>query len=626
MREEMQRPMRETVQRLMQLAMQRPMRETMQRSAVLASCLLASIVCAPLVGSCLMGCAPLPRTVTAVDGTNDAPPAASPQSEDERTDVARARKSGLRGEVHFLDATPDAFAKAATQGRLVLLDCVATWCHWCHVMDETTYRDPQVRALLDQHFIALRADIDAHPDLMARYESWGWPATVILTPQGEELGKFRGYLAPAQLIESLRAALASRTSGSADSQRAVDRKNGGLIEEPLPVSALSWLGPYLFLRMDSFFDQDAGGWGFRHKRALGGNIEIELRRAARGDRDALTRALNTLKQQRALYDPVWGGVYQYSTRGDWEHPHFEKLLPVQTSNLEALARAFAQTGDRAYLEDALRIDRYLQRFLQDERGAFLVSQDADLGGFEGKGRFVDGHDYFALEDGARRALGIPRVDRSVYAQENGLGIAALCALAAALPDAAQAAAVLARARKAADNILLQSVTFDGAVHRGRGTPQAVRYLADAAALGRGLVLLHGATGDARYLNFARRIGDNLLRSFAVQATDAMPADGSVARDLLWASTKDPAAIGVFARRQQPFDANVQAARFLIGLGDATSRSRAARILAGLSTASRLADQGYVLGEYLLALDDLGSLRFRSTSPVRAKPAPVPPRP
>src|SRR5689334_10351085 len=44
-----------------------------------------------------------------------------------------------------------AFAEAAREHKFVLLDLHAVWCHWCHVMDTTTYEDPAVRAAIATH-------------------------------------------------------------------------------------------------------------------------------------------------------------------------------------------------------------------------------------------------------------------------------------------------------------------------------------------------------------------------------------------------------------------------------------------------------------------------------------------
>ena len=65
------------------------------------------------------------------------------------------------------------FKQAAAQHKLVLLDLEAVWCHWCHVMDDTTYSDPRVIALIRSKYIAVRVDQDSRPDLANRYEDYG---------------------------------------------------------------------------------------------------------------------------------------------------------------------------------------------------------------------------------------------------------------------------------------------------------------------------------------------------------------------------------------------------------------------------------------------------------------------
>ena len=150
-------------------------------------------------------------------------------------------------------------------------------------------------------------------------------------------------------------------------------------------------------------------------------------------------ARETLDAQRQLIDPVWGGVYQYSTDGDWKHPHFEKIMQMQAENLRIYAQAYALWKEPAYLEAARKIRGYLRNFLTSPDGAFYTSQDADL---------VQGEhsaDYFALSDADRRKRGIPRIDQHIYARENGWAINALATLysvtgdESALADAVRAA-------------------------------------------------------------------------------------------------------------------------------------------------------------------------------------------
>jgi thiol:disulfide interchange protein len=100
----------------------------------------------------------------------------------------------------------ETFARARAEGRIVLIDGSAGWCHWCRVMDSTTYRDPAVRKLLSERFLPVKVDVDASPDFEARYHDWGWPATVLMTADAEEIGKFRGYLTPEKLLDVLQTA------------------------------------------------------------------------------------------------------------------------------------------------------------------------------------------------------------------------------------------------------------------------------------------------------------------------------------------------------------------------------------------------------------------------------------
>lgn len=515
-----------------------------------------------------------------------------PEGTPPEVDIARSRARG--GEQRFAWAPwgEESFARAKREGRFILLDGAASWCHWCHVMDETTYLDPEVNRLLQERFVAIRFDVDEHPDLAERYGDWGWPATIVLTPDARELGKYRGYLPPEELrtilgeIDQARAALERAEAAVAGPRPA---------EKPGPPEALGWIAARVGLDMDRYYDDEEGGWG-RQKVPLGWNVLFELRRAEHGDGEARARAVLTLGKHRALLDPVWGGVYQYSVGGRWDDPHFEKLMPLQASNLEAFARTYALTKDPAMLASARAIAGYLDRFLSNAEGAFLVSQDADVGGHDRRERFVDGHVYYRLDEKARLALGTPRVDDSVYGHENGLAIAALCALHEVTKDAGP----LTRARRAADLLLRTHVEADGAVQRPRrdGVVRKARYLADHAALGLGLARLAEVTGEASY------------REAAVRIAAAMDRDLTDAASGAWlASTPDPAAAGVFARQERPVTPNALALRLEAALhrltGDEAYRARGRRALTGLATPAALASQGRMVGEVLLAMDELG---------------------
>jgi uncharacterized protein len=507
----------------------------------------------------------------------------------------RATKAGALGTPALAWRTwsAEAFADARREKKLILLDGAAEWCHWCHVMDETTYRDPEVQRLLRERFVAIRIDVDEHPDLAERYGAWGWPATIVFSPEAEEIGKYRGYLAPEDFRRMLQQAGETLKPGPA----APAAERPALADRAPPVAALGWIAGRTLLELDAYYDEAEGGWGHKQKAPLGANVEVELARAAHGDPAALQRVAFTLKKQRALLDPVWGGVYQYSAGATWDEPHYEKLMTFQAANLEAYARAYARTADAALLADAQGLARYMGTFLSSAEGAFLVSQDADAGAHDASQTFVDGDVYYRLGDRERRALGVPRVDDHVYGHENGLAVAAFVALYEASHDPA----ALARARLAAGVVQRTLIAPDGAVRR---TSQGARYLADAASFGRALARLAeamGPSGDgAPYREAALAVAAAMQRDLADEATGAF-----------WDRTPDPAAAGVFAHRTRPFIHNVMAARFFATLaritGDAAWKERGLRTLAAVCTPRAVDERGRMVGELLLALDELGAV-------------------
>jgi uncharacterized protein YyaL (SSP411 family) len=514
---------------------------------------------------------------------------------DEAHDIVRARALGRERLFAWEPWERATFERARREGRFILVHGAAEWCHWCHVMEETTYRDPEVGRLLRDRFVAIRVDVDSRPDIEERYGDWGWPATILLGPDAEELGKLRGYVEAGELLAKLRdLAAAARPAPELDLPSAASA----------PVAALAWIGANTALRMDYYYDPREGGWGTMQKAPIGDNVLFELARARRGDQAALGRAVFSLEKQAALIDPVWGGIYQYSTGSTWKEPHYEKLMPYQAASLEAYAAAYAATGNPKLLAHARAIERYLATFLSNAEGAFLVSQDADVGAHDRGARFVDGDVYYRLGDGERRALGIPRVDDHVYAEENGLAIRALAALYQATSDEA----VLARAERAARLVLARHVDAEGRVAHDAADAASghgrIFYLDDAASFGLGLARLAEVSHDSDgWAAAATRIAGAIVRDLGD------PEHG------FHAHTVDPDAHGVFARRRKPYAGNVAAARLFAACARlATSDAeraiwigRARQTLAAIASPRTLRERGRMVGAFLLALDEAGAL-------------------
>jgi uncharacterized protein YyaL (SSP411 family) len=75
--------------------------------------------------------------------------------------------------VSWLEWDKEAFKMAQELDKPILLGISAVWCHWCHVMDQTTYSDREVARLIEEKFVPIRVDRDRRPDIDKRYNMGG---------------------------------------------------------------------------------------------------------------------------------------------------------------------------------------------------------------------------------------------------------------------------------------------------------------------------------------------------------------------------------------------------------------------------------------------------------------------
>ena len=388
--------------------------------------------------------------------------------------------------LHWRPWSDAVFAEAKRDHRFVLLDLEAVWCHWCHVMDANTYSDPLVIKLLLAHYITLKVDQDSRPDLSNRYEDFGWPATIVFDGDGHEIVKRQGYLAPDEMASMLQAIIDDPTPGpSVQPDRQLELPGGPLLTAVLREE--------LTKNFFSGYDSEHGSWGTDQKFLDWDSVEYAMSLARlKSDGRAERMARQTLAEQLHLLDPAWGGVYQYSTGGNWSAPHFEKIMQMQAENLRIYSLAYAQWRDPQYLHAAQEIQRYLGTFLASPTGAFYTSQDADL--VEGK----HSAEYFALSDAQRRKLGVPRVDKHMYARENGWAVAGLVTLYNATGDRA----TLEEAARATRWMLANRALSGGGFRHG-SSDLSGPFLGDTIAMARAFVALYGATGDREWLTRAQ---------------------------------------------------------------------------------------------------------------------------
>jgi uncharacterized protein len=337
--------------------------------------------------------------------------------------LSRASSAYLRSAMHqpiqWHEWGDEAFAAAQRENKPMLLDIGAVWCHWCHVMDRESYDDPEVAAIVNEHFIAVKVDRDERPDIDSRYQAavsavsgqGGWPLTAFLTPDGKPFygGTYfpptDGYGRP-----SFKRVLISIAN-------AYKEKHGDVVEQAKMVeSAIAQAESFAgrsgrisaniisAIEKSAFkmFDPQHGGFGqapkFPHPSALDLLIEQYSRN---GDENLRNLIVTTLEHMAngGVYDQLAGGFHRYSVDERWVVPHFEKMCYDNSELLKNYVHAYQATGSEFFANVARDIIRWMDEWLSDrERGGFYASQDADIS-------LDDDGDYFTWTlDEARAVL------------------------------------------------------------------------------------------------------------------------------------------------------------------------------------------------------------------------------
>jgi len=312
-------------------------------------------------------------------------------------------RSARHQPVHWNAWGEAAFARAQAEDKPILLDIGAVWCHWCHVMDRESYENPEIAALINEHFVAVKVDRDERPDVDARYQAavsaitgqGGWPLTAFLTPDGRPYfggtyippedrygrpGFGRVLLALAQVwrerrdeaLETASSVMAAIEHNESFSGRGPNHEQAltlALVDK-IAASALSQ------------FDPRNGGFGsqpkFPHPSALDLLLEVAMNRGNGPARDAFTTTLEKMARG-GVYDQLAGGFHRYSVDERWIVPHFEKMLYDNTELLRNYVHGFQSFARPDFLKTAREIVAWLDSTMTDrERGGFYASQDADI--------------------------------------------------------------------------------------------------------------------------------------------------------------------------------------------------------------------------------------------------------
>ena len=439
-------------------------------------------------------------------------------------------------EIRWQEWGDAAFALAHERDVPVLLAISAVWCHWCHVMDETSYTDADNIGIINERYVAIRVDNDARPDVNRRYNMGGWPTTAFLTPDGEIIhgGTYippdvmqRTLLAVSDLWKDKKDDIQSRVADANAQQRPPQAPGvGDLTPEIVGSVRAHILGQY---------DREHGGFGREPKFPQTSVLRFllnEFRRHGAPDLAAVLRTTLDAMSSRGMYDHVEGGFFRYATLRDWTVPHYEKMLEDNAELLAVYADAHAAFPEARYDAVVRDVIRWMDASLfQPETGLWSGSQDAD-------------EHYYTLNADERGKHEAPFVDRTLYTSWNVLAARAYLRAGEVLEDKALAL----RGRQATLEIGRRLRDATGALYRfdaGRG-PEVPDLLGDSATF---LGLLTGAGELDEATAIAARMRDRL---------EDRERGGFFDRP----EGHEP---GRLARRERPIEENATAAGALLGL-------------------------------------------------------------
>ena len=457
----------------------------------------------------------------------------------------------------------EAFAEARAADKPVLLAISAVWCHWCHVMDETSYSDGEVIRGINERYIPIRVDNDERPDVNRRYNMGGWPTTAFLTPGGEIV--HGGTYVPPEAMrhyvkeiadtwrdkrEELEPRLREMKDHEAHERVEREQKVGDLDAAIVGSIAALIRGQY---------DPEFGGFGrepkFPQPKLLRFLLD-EYRRTMSEDVAAMLHKTLAAMAGGGMYDPLEGGFFRYSTTRAWGIPHFEKMLEDNAELLWIYSEAHRTFPAAGYDRIARDVIRWMDTVLwRDDVQAFSGSQDAD-------------EHYYTLDAAGRAAHGAPFVDQRLYTGWNALAASAYIAAANALGDAGP------RARGTAAMHSLGQRAFDGRslAHTG-GAEAGVRgLLTDYVAV------IHAILDESETGTRPKALAAAASLAGTMRAQLEDPERGG-----FWDGPEREAP-GRLATREKPIEDGAAAAELLLRLavltGDESWREAAVRALRG----------------------------------------------
>ncbi len=294
--------------------------------------------------------------------------------------------------VAWQDWNAKVLEKAQADDKLILISSGYFACHWCHVMQKESFKDKEIAALMNKHYIPVKLDRELHSaldDYLMDYTERtngqaGWPLTVFLTPEGYPLIGAT-YMQPdqfQQVLQKLQLTWDSERDKTRElARRATLALSANAQNTAEPVMNFPQIAQRYLQQIMMVADPLAGGIGHESKFPLEAQLlaVLTLRASLPIEVPGLDQWVELTLDNMAKFgmrDHLKEGFFRYTVDPSWEVPHFEKMLYNQAQ----LARVYLMAGQIYGREDYLGMARLALDFassdMREQKGQYISSLSA----------------------------------------------------------------------------------------------------------------------------------------------------------------------------------------------------------------------------------------------------------
>jgi hypothetical protein len=282
--------------------------------------------------------------------------------------------------------------RARRENKLLFVSIGYFSCHWCHVMQRESYKNPEIAKLLNERFIPVKVDREINGALDAELQAFseatrkqaGWPLNVFITPEGYPLFALL-YAPPQEFLQTI-SRLDARWQQESDKLKQVALSAAQ--EMPVAQEAEAKFAPQIGQLYRQRLVEEAlvqadpfrGGFGTVNKFPHAPQLAALLEAQRQTPNAKLVEFLRLTFDQMAglgLYDHIGGGFFRYTTDPDWHIPHFEKMLYDNAQLASLYLQAAKDLKQPAYRDVAFAtLDFMLAEMWDQASGAFITSTSA----------------------------------------------------------------------------------------------------------------------------------------------------------------------------------------------------------------------------------------------------------